>query len=149
MAVAALAGGAAGAVALTLVHEAARRAVPDAPRMDVLGERAIAAGIRATGAEPPPEPRLHGAALVGDLAANTAYYALVGVGDPDGAVGRGLLLGLAAGLGAVLLPGPLGLGTGPSRRTPRTAVMTVAWYALGGLVAGAAYRGLRGHDVSG
>src|SRR5690242_12815108 len=76
MAVAELAGGAAGAVALTLVHEAARRTLPDAPRMDVLGERAIAAGVRAAGGEPPPEPQLHRAALAGDLVANTAYYSL-------------------------------------------------------------------------
>jgi hypothetical protein len=74
---------------------------------------------------------------------------LAGVGDPDGAVTRGLLLGLTAGLGAVFLPGPLGLGTGPSRRTPRTAVMTVAWYALGGLVAAAVYRGLSDRDRPG
>ena len=35
----ALASGVAGACALTLLHEGVRRAVPDAPRMDVLGER--------------------------------------------------------------------------------------------------------------
>jgi hypothetical protein len=141
-----VAGGAAGALALTLVHEAARHAVPDAPRMDVLGKRALASGLRSAGMPPPPEPRLHDLALAGDLVSNTAYYALVGVGGPDGAVARGTLLGLAAGLGAVFLPGPLGLGTGPSRRTSQTAGMTVALYTLGGLVAGAAYRGLRGRN---
>ena len=146
MLIVALAGGAAGAAALTAVHEAARRALRDAPRMDVLGERAIAAGLRAAGAEPPPEPRLHSAALVGDLVSNSAYYALVGAGGPDGAVTRGAALGLVAGLGAVLLPGPLGLGTGPSRRTPQTAAMTVAWYTLGGVVAGLVYRSLRGRE---
>jgi hypothetical protein len=146
MAFEALIGGAAGAAVLTLVHETARRTVADAPRMDVLGERAIAAGVRAAGADPPPQPQLHQAALAGDLVANTAYYALVGLGGADGAVARGGLLGLAAGLGAVLLPGPLGLGTAPSRRTPQTALMTVAWYTLGGLVAGAVYRGLGGSD---
>jgi hypothetical protein len=145
MAIEAIAAGAAGAVALTLVHETVRRVVADAPRMDVLGERAITAGLRAVGAEPPPEPQLHTAALAGDLVSNTAYYALVGFGGPDGAVARGGLLGLAAGLGAVFLPGPLGLGTAPSRRTPQTAAMTVAWYTLGGLVAGAVYRGLGAH----
>lgn len=75
---------------------------------------------------------------------NTAYYALVGLGGPDGAVGRGAALGFLAGLGAVFLPGPLGLGSAPSRRTPQTAAMTVAWYTLGGLVAGAAYRAIGG-----
>lgn len=137
---AALLSGAAGATGLTLLHETIRRAVPDAPRMDVLGERAIVTGLRAVGVETPPEPQLHTAALVGDLVANTAYYSLVGLGGRDGAVTRGGLLGLAAGLGAVLLPGPLGLGTRLSGRTPRTAAMTVAWYTVGGLIAGAVYR---------
>jgi hypothetical protein len=149
MSLAAVAGGSAGAAALTLIHKTARRTVPTAPRMDVLGERAIAAGIRAAGAEPPPEPRLHDLALVGDLASNTAYYALVGVGGPEVAVGRGVAIGLLAGLGAVLLPGPLGLGTGPSRRTPQTAAMTVAWYTFGGLVAGAVYAALGDRHADG
>ena len=139
MAINALAGGAAGALALTLVHETVRRIHPDAPRMDVLGRRAIAAGVRAVGSEPPSGDTLQAASLAGDLVSNTANYSLVGLGGPDGAIARGGLLGLAAGLGAVFLPGPLGLGTGPSRRTPQTAAMAVAWYTLGGLVAGAVY----------
>lgn len=149
MALESLAGGAAGAAVLTLVHESARRVRDDAPRMDVLGRRAIAAGVRAAGATPPSGERLQTAALAGDLVANTAYYALVGLDGPKGAVARGGLLGLAAGLGAVFLPGPLGLGTGPSRRTPQTAAMTVAWYTLGGLVAGAVYGGLRSGEPAG
>jgi hypothetical protein len=149
MAIEALAGGAAGAAVLTLIHETARRVAPDAPRMDVLGRRAIAAGVRAAGAEPPSGAQLHGAALAGDLVANTAYYSLVGLGRADGAVARGGLLGLAAGLGAVFLPGPLGLGTKPSRRTPQTAAMTVAWYTIGGLVAGAVYGCLQKDEAAG
>jgi hypothetical protein len=145
----ALLSGAAGAAGLTLLHETVRRAVPDAPRMDLLGERSIAAGLRAVGAKPPPEPHLHTAALVGDLVSNTAYYALVGLGGRDEAVARGGLLGLTAGLGAVLLPGPLGLGNRPSGRTPQTAAMTVAWYTVGGLIAGAVYRCLLADPTSG
>jgi hypothetical protein len=51
-------------------------------------------------------------------------------------------LGLAAGLGAVFLPGPLGLGSAPSNRTTQTQAMTVGWYLLGGLAAGLAYQTL-------
>jgi hypothetical protein len=149
MAIEALAAGAAGATVLTLAHEAARRVVPNAPRMDVLGRRAIAAGARAVGAEPPSGSQLQGVALAGDLVSNTAYYSLVGLGRADGAVARGGLLGLAAGLGALFLPGPLGLGTGPSRRTRQTAAMTVAWYTLGGLVAGAVYGCLQQDGATG
>jgi hypothetical protein len=113
--------------------------------MDVLGERAIAKVLRAAGAATPEED-LHPAALVGDLLSNTAYYSLVGLGGPEGAVERGALLGLAAGLGALLLPGPLGLGTASSKWTNATAAMTVARYALGGLVAGAVYSALSRPD---
>lgn len=138
----ALTAGTAGAVALTLLHESARQVVDEAPRMDLLGMRAIASGLETAGAEVPSERPLRGLALAGDLVSNAAYYALVGTGRPEGAMTRGALLGLAAGVGAVVLPGPLGLGTAPSRRTPQTAIMTVAWYTFGGLVAGVVYREL-------
>ena len=138
----ALGSGFAGAVALTAIHETVRRVSPDAPRMDVLGMRAIAKSLRAAGAEPPEEDTLFNITLAGDVLSNSLYYSLVGLGDPRGAVARGALLGLAAGLGAVLLPGPLGLGTDASARTRETQLMTVAYYTAGGLVAGAAMQSL-------
>ena len=73
--------------------------------------------------------------LAGDIVSNAAYYSLTGSGK--NAWLRGGLLGLAAGVGGVVLPGPLGLGTAPSNRTTKTQVMTVAWYLLGGLAAAA------------
>ncbi len=137
-----LAAGLAGAVALNIVHETVRRLRPaDAPRMDLLGMRALARGFRAVDATPPPAPELHRLTLAADVVSNALYFALVGTGK--GSLGRGLLLGLAAGAGGVLLPGPLGLGEAPSNRTPQTQAMTVAWYTLGGLVAGAVGGGLR------
>ncbi|QJW98383.1 hypothetical protein [Frigoriglobus tundricola] len=145
----AIASGAAGAVALNLAHEVTRHTVTDAPRMDVLGKRALAAGLRAVDTTPPGEPVLHAVVLGGDLVANSAYYSLVGLGGPDGATARGVLLGLAAGLGAVFLPGPLGLGTAPSRRTSQTALMTVGLYTLGGLVAGVTFGALAGRRAEG
>lgn len=136
----ALGSGLAGAVALTLIHETARRVAPEtAPRMDVLGMRAIQKAVRAVDAEPPVP--LHEAALVGDIVSNSVYYSLVGAGRREDALRNGALLGLAAGLGAVFLPGPLGLGRQPTD-TPATQAMTVAWYFIGGLAAGAAYAGL-------
>ncbi|MBK0404348.1 hypothetical protein I5M27_15225 [Adhaeribacter sp. BT258] len=135
-----LAGGLAGACALTLVHETMRRLHPDAPRMDLLGMRAIAQTMRAANAEPPAEEKLFGITMVGDIVANALYYSLVG--SNRNAWLRGSLLGLAGGLGGVVLPGPMGLGTAPSGRTTQTKVMTVAWYFLGGLAAAAAARGM-------
>lgn len=137
---ASLAAGLAGAVALTLVHESMRRVTPNAPRMDVLGERAIAKSMRAFGVRPPREPRLHQLALVGDIATNTLFYALVGRGP--GAWLRGAFLGTLAGVGAVLLPPVLGLGRWPRGTNRATKFMTCGYYVTGAITAAAASRGI-------
>ena len=49
----ALGSGLVGACALTLIHETARRFVDDAPRMDVLGMRALSKAARAVDVDPP------------------------------------------------------------------------------------------------
>jgi len=134
----ALGSGVVGAVALTLLHEGARRTVPHAPRMDILGMRAIAQGMRAVDEPPPERDRLHRWALLGDIAFNSIYYSLVATGDRQSAWRRGTLLGLLAGVGAVILPQPLGLGQPPGGQRSDTQVMTVAWYLVGGLAAAAA-----------
>ena len=140
----ALGSGLAGAVALTLIHETARRLAPEtAPRMDVLGMRAIQKAALAVDAEPPVP--LHEAALVGDIVSNSVYYSLGGAGSREDALRNGAILGLAAGIGAVFLPGPLGLGRQPTD-TPTTQALTVAWYLVGGLAAGAAYAAFSADD---
>ncbi|HEX9953004.1 MAG TPA: hypothetical protein VGB53_14635 [Rubricoccaceae bacterium] len=138
----ALLAGFTGASALTAVHQTARLVTADAPRMDLLGMRALARLFRAADATPPPHDPLYAATFVGDIAANTLYYALAGAA-PGREWSLGLGLGLAAGVGAVVLPPRLGLGSAPSARTPATAAMTVAWYTIGGLAAAAAARRLR------
>jgi hypothetical protein len=124
--------GVAGAVTLTSVHEVARRITDTAPRMDVLGMRAIA---RATGSNPGGDgdarPGLHNAALAGDLVANSAYYSLATTWT------RGTVLGLLAGVGALALPRRMGLGDPPKSDMVSNQVMTVAWYLMGGLAAAA------------
>jgi hypothetical protein len=132
-----LAAGLTGATVVTLLHGSARRINPEtAPRMDVLGMRAIAKTMEAAGTQPPPKDELFAWTLAGDLVGNAIYYSLTGTGK--GVWLRGSMLGLAAGLGGVVLPGPLGLGEAPSNRTPQTQAMTVAWYLAGGLAAAAA-----------
>jgi len=134
-----LAAGAFGALVLTAVHQLGRAALDDPPRMDVVGRRAIRRGARSAGFH----LRKRDAerwALLGDLAANTLYYAVATRGAPDRAPLRGTALGVLAGLGGVFLPGPMGLGRKPSRASGSTSALTVAWYALGGLAAGLAAR---------
>jgi len=137
-----LAAGLAGAVALNILHETVRYLRPaDAPRMDVLGMRALRKLLRKADAPQPDEDTLFGMTMAGDVMSNALYYSLVGGGRHS--LRRGVLLGLAAGVGGVLLPGPLGLGEAPSNRTPQTQAMTVAWYTAGGVVAGALAQALR------
>jgi hypothetical protein len=92
----ALIGGAVGATTLTLIHETARRALPDAPRMDTLGRRALARGMEAVGIQPPQGQSLQTAALAGDIVSNTFFYALAGLGPADDAIERGGIMGAVA-----------------------------------------------------
>ena len=138
----ALAAGAAGALALTAVHQLARRRVPRAPRMDVLGMRAIARGLHRTGWRPPTGRTLYRTALAADLVSNAAYYSAVALAGRD-AVRAGAALGLAAGVGAIVFPPVIGLGDPPHRRSWSNRLMTVAWYTAGGIVAGQTYQALR------
>ncbi|WP_240336904.1 hypothetical protein [Rufibacter psychrotolerans] len=133
--------GLAGAVAVTLVHETVRRFYPQAPRMDILGMRAIAKGLRSAGQTPPERDTLHTWSLVGDLVSNSIYYSLTGASKK--ALWRGAILGAAAGVGGVVLPGPMGLGAAPSNRTRQTQALTIGYYFLAGVVAGGVARWLR------
>jgi hypothetical protein len=136
----ALLSGFVGACTLTLIHETVRRLAPDAPRMDILGMRAISNSLQAVGEQPPDHKTLHRAALVSDLLANSLYYSLVGVGGEKGVWLRGTGLGIAAGVGGVVLPEPMGLGSEPSVRSNATRAMTVGWYLAGALAAATTYR---------
>jgi hypothetical protein len=139
----ALGSGLIGAVALTLLHESARRFIPDAPRADLLGMRAIKKVMESADAEPPADDELHDWALGGDIVSNALYYSLIGLAKPENALLTGAALGLAAGVGGVTLPGPMGLGTAPTTRTPATTAMTIGWYLVGGLATAAAYTFLK------
>ena len=138
----ALGSGIVGATALTAVHETARHLIPHAPRMDVIGGRAITRPLRAAGVRPPRWNRVFWYTLAGEAISNSLYYSLVGIGPRRHAWKRGLLLGLGAGLGAAFLPPVMGLGRQPHRRAPFTQLLTIAWYTVGGLAAAATFRAL-------
>ena len=145
----AVSGGIAGALVLTGLHEAARRAVPHAPRMDVIGERALRRSFKAWDRRPPRGRHLFRATLAADLLSNTLYYSLVGAGSRSRRLRRGLLIGLAAGIGAVLLPPHLGLGHPPGEKAPLTPLLTIAWYTAGGVTAALVSQLLDDWDAAG
>jgi len=138
----ALGSGLAGATATTLIHETVKRLAPNAPRMDLLGMNALSKVLKSTDHNVPGRTKLYGWTLAGDLVSNSLYYSLAGIGKKKGALLRGGLLGLAAGVGAVLLPKPLGLNEDYSNRTTSTKLMTIGLYLAGGLITAAVLRAI-------
>jgi len=136
----AIGGGIAGAVVVTLLHETVRRLYTEAPRMDLLGMEAMAKTLDSSDIAVPDKKALFNITMAADLVSNSLYYSIAGIGKEKQAVVRGTLLGVAAGLGAVYLPKPLGLNEAPATRTLQTKIMTAALYTIGGGIAGAAVR---------
>ena len=133
----ALIGGFAGAIALNLLHETVKKLNPDAPRVDLVGEEALSKGLDAIGVHPPTGDALYAATLAGDVISNGLYYTAIGFGSPKYLWTRAAVTGITAGLGAVTLPGPMGLDDQPVTRTDTTKVLTVAWYLFGAMVTAA------------
>ena len=97
----------------------------------------IRKGLKSMNKEVPGEGELQRWAVGGELFLDTAYYSLAGMGGKKGVWLRGGLLGLVAGVTAVVLPKPLGLPEEPSNKTLGTQLMTIGLYLMGGLVAAA------------
>jgi hypothetical protein len=135
-----LASGLVGAAALTGLHETARRLVPFAPRVDVVGERAVRRSALALGYSIPRPRTQYWLAMAGDLLSNAFYYSLISAGRARHPWMRATGLGVIAGISALALPPALGLGRKPVMRTNATAAMTVGWYIVGALATAAAAR---------
>jgi hypothetical protein len=131
-----------GALALTAANQVGKRVMPGAPRLDVLGMRLASQAMKQAHVKPLRGLALYTVSFLGEMISNSLFYALVGLGSPRTAWLRGSLLGLSAGLAAVTLPEPLGVGKSPTADTKRMQVTTVAWYIIGGLVAALMYQKL-------
>lgn len=132
-----LAGGLAGTLTVASIHEALKRVTPDAPRMDLLDMELIRKGLQSINKEVPGEDELRRWAVGGELFCDTAYYTLTAMGGIKRVWLRGALLGLVAGITAVVLPKPLGLPAELSNKTTGTRLMTIGLYVMGGLMASA------------
>lgn len=139
-----IAGGLAGACALTLFHQILKNVSPEAPRMDLMGKQAVRKGLDKVSAPLPDDKSLMQIALVGDIISNTIYYSLGVAGKKKYIMPKGALAGIAAGMGAVFLPKSLGLDPAYSSRTLTTKALTTGLYLLGGLVASTVAKKLEG-----
>jgi len=130
-------GGLAGACALTLMNQAIAKVDRKAPRLDLLGMNAVAKFVKNPRSAPLFVQTLLPMTVAGDLISNTLYYALASGRDRNKTLIRGALLGLGAGLGAVVLPKPMGLDNSSTNFSRRTQVMTIMYYIIGGVIAAA------------
>ena len=131
--------GLAGSVALTLLHQVMKNNVSNAPRMDKLGMEAMETSLDKVGLPVPAKEELYNKTLAGDLVANTSYYSMVGL-IPRNSIATGAVLGALAGIGAIGLPGKMGLNNQHTNKTTKTKLLTVALYLSAGLIAGMAYK---------
>lgn len=136
--------GFAGAGIITIIHESVRQVEPDAPRMDLLGMNALSKLLHSMHKSPPDDNKLYWLTMAGDLISNTLYYSAIGLGDKKNVWLKGASLGLAAGIGGVVLPKPLGLNQSHSARTTKTKMMTIGLYLIGGLITAATVKLLEG-----
>ena len=130
-----LGAGLVGAASVTLLNHLAKRYLPQAPRLDILGLQLARVAFNKARIDPPSGLPLKIVALIGDLVSNSLFYGLVGIGKPKTAWLRGGALGLAMGVGAVTLPSALGASDDTTTRTPMMKARTIAWYVVGGLLA--------------
>ena len=136
-AITALESGLSGAIGLTMIHQVVKTLNPNAPRMDLLGMNALAKLLHLTKSKLPSKNNLYGWTLAGDIAGNAVFYSLASIARNKNVWVKGTLLGLGAGIGAVLLPEPMGLEPRFSNRTLETKLLTIGLYVAGGLIAAA------------
>lgn len=132
-----LVAGLGGALALNLLHESLKRKDSNMPRVDLVGEEALQKGLEYFGTQINDEDTLYKATLASDILSNAMYYSMIGKGGVENVFPRALAIGLAAGVGAVTLPKPMGLDDEPVTKTTKTKALTVGYYVAGALVTAA------------
>lgn len=132
-----------GAIALNILHESLKKTDSGMPRVDLVGEEALQKILHYFGTHISGKNNLYAATLGGDLVSNALYYSAIGAGGTEGVWPRALALGLSGGIGALVLPEPMGLDPKPVTKTTKSKVLTVAYYTAGALVTAAILTAIR------
>lgn len=117
-----------GALALSLLHETIRKNFDNVPEINKVGEEALNKALDKADMKITNHDQLYAATLAGDVIGNGIYYATTATS------GFNIASGLAMGLGALALPGKVGLDEDPVAETTQKKVMTVAYYLFGAIV---------------
>ncbi|WP_294219759.1 hypothetical protein [uncultured Chryseobacterium sp.] len=117
-----------GALALSLLHETIRKNFDNVPEINKVGEEALNKVLDKADMKITSHDQLYAATLAGDVIGNGMYYATTATS------GFNIASGLAMGLGALALPGKVGLDENPVAETTQKKVMTVAYYLFGAIV---------------
>lgn len=139
----ALQAGVIGAVTLNVVHESARRVIPNAPRVGEVAMRGMQKFVLNPIGFKPSHRNLRLLTLASDLVSNSLYYAaVVGAGRTKNAKAiwqRSALFGLLAGVLTIALPPVFRVRNQPTRNFPVTATLTAVWYLIGALTTATIY----------
>lgn len=117
-----------GALALNLVHEMVRKNFDNVPEVNKVGEEALNKALETMDLKITDQDQLYIATLAGDVVSNGIYYAATATS------GFNLASGVAAGIGAVVLPKNMGLDDSPVAETTQKKLMTVGYYLFGAVV---------------
>lgn len=116
-----------GAIALNLLHEVIRKNCDNVPHINELGEEALQKVTDDTALEISDPDKLYAATLAGDIVSNAIYYGTT-------ATNHNFTSGLAAGIGAIVLPKKMGLDDSPVAENNTKKIMTVGYYLFGAIV---------------
>lgn len=117
-----------GAIALNLLHEIVRNNFDHVPEVNKVGEEALNKSLETVDMKITDKDQLYAATLGGDVISNGIYYAATATS------GFNLVSGVAAGVGAVMLPEKMGLDDSPVAGSTQKKLMTVGYYLFGAVV---------------
>ena len=117
-----------GAIALNLLHEVVRNNFDNVPEVNKVGEEALNKSLETVDMKITDKDQLYAATLAGDVISNGIYYAATATS------GFNLVSGVAAGVGAVMLPEKMGLDDSPVAGSTQKKLMTVGYYLFGAVV---------------
>jgi hypothetical protein len=135
----AIGGGLLGALALTLLHEGVRKMDKDNLTIDSLGLNALSKILKGfRDSTLTAEQELFELTHTGEVLSNALYFSIAGMGSKKNLMLRSALLGLTAGLGALVLPRYLGIEE--NGRSNKSKILTISRYLLGSLLTATAIK---------